>query len=271
MLIEPPPGPARDAMAALWADPRRAVLASDYDGTLAPIVERPEDALPAPGAIEALRRLAPLLGRVVIVTGRSVESVAALAGLSSQPELATVTVLGHYGLERWEIGPDRFTGPEPDPGLDVVRRELPALLGGRATVEDKRHSIAVHTRSSTDPAGAFAELRDPLHELARRVGLEAIDGRLVTEIRPAGIDKGRALRDFVAEAPTSAVMFCGDDLGDLPAFEAVRRMRSDGIPGLTVASASDEQPDVAAAADLVVAGPEGIVGLLSELADRLGG
>jgi trehalose 6-phosphate phosphatase len=245
------------------------VLATDYDGTLAPIVDRPEDARPAPGAVEALRRLAPSVGRLVVVTGRPVESIRALAGLTGHAELAGVTVLGHYGLERWDVGPDRVIRPEPHPGLDVVRRELPALVAGRATVEDKRHSIAVHTRSADDPAGTFEALRGPLHQLARRAGLEAIDGRLVTELGPAGLDKGRALRRFVAEAATSAVLFCGDDLGDLPAFEAVRGMRGDGIPGLTVASASDEQPQVAAAADLVVDGPTGVVGFLARLAALL--
>jgi trehalose 6-phosphate phosphatase len=65
-------------------------------------------------------------------------------------------------------------------------------------------------------------------------------------------------------------MFCGDDLGDLAAFAAVRTLRSSGIPGLTVCSASSESPQVAAEADLVVDGPDGIVALLQALATTLG-
>jgi trehalose 6-phosphate phosphatase len=66
-------------------------------------------------------------------------------------------------------------------------------------------------------------------------------------------------------------MFCGDDLGDLPAFAAVRELRAGGIPGCAVASASPESPQVAAAADLVVEGPAGVVALLAALAAQLGG
>ena len=65
-------------------------------------------------------------------------------------------------------------------------------------------------------------------------------------------------------------MFCGDDLGDLPAFAAVRALRADGTRGCAVASASPEAPQVAAAADLVVPGPEGIVALLLAIATQLG-
>jgi trehalose 6-phosphate phosphatase len=65
------------------------------------------------------------------------------------------------------------------------------------------------------------------------------------------------------------VLFSGDDLGDLAAFAAIRRLRADGIPGCAVASASTESPRVAEAADLVVDGPTGIVSFLSALAANL--
>ncbi len=90
------------------------------------------------------------------------------------------------------------------------------------------------------------------------------------ELRAPGTDKGGALRGLVAEREAGSVLFCGDDLGDLPAFAAVRELRAAGVPGCAVASASAESPQVAEAADLVVAGPEGIVALLAALADRLG-
>ena len=232
---------------------------------------KPDDARPADGAIDALRRLAPLLGRIVIVTGRPVDSMRAISGLGEHPALGSVTVLGHYGLERWEVGDGTVDRPPPDKRLDLVRRELPALLAGRAgaAIEDKSHSVAVHTRNAPDAEGLFAALRPGLHELAARAGLEAVDGRYVVELRPAGLDKGHALRGYVAEAPTSSVVFCGDDLGDLPAFAAVSELRDSGTPGLTVASASDEVAEVAAAADLVVDGPAGIVTFFLSLADTL--
>ena len=271
-MIATPAG--RAGLAALLEDPRHAVLATDFDGTLAPIVADPADARPAEGAIDALARLAPLVGRIVIVTGRPVDSMRDISGLSEQPALGSVTVLGHYGLERWEVGAGAVTRPLPDKGLDLVRRELPALLAGRAgaAIEDKAHSVAVHTRNAPDAGATFRALRSPLHDLAARAGLEAVDGRYVVELRPAGLDKGHALHAFVAEAPTSCVVFCGDDLGDLPAFATVRELRElrdGGMPGLTVASASEEVDEVAAAADLVVGGPAGIVAFFRSLAEAL--
>ncbi|MCU1677009.1 MAG: putative phosphatase, partial [Frankiales bacterium] len=237
----------------------------------APIVARPEDARPVAGALDVLSRLAPHVGRIVIVTGRPVDSVRDIAGLAERPELANVTVLGHYGLERWEVGAGSVERPDPDEGLDLVRRQLPALLSAEYDVgiEDKRHSVAVHTRLAPDPRAAFARLRAPLHDLAARAGLEAVDGRFVVELRPAGHDKGSTLRAFVEEAPTSSVVFCGDDLGDLAAFAVVRELRAGTIPGLNVASSSDEVAEVAAAADLVVDGPAGVVAFFSALAHQL--
>ena len=93
---------------------------------------------------------------------------------------------------------------------------------------------------------------------------------MVIELRPPGVDKGTALTGLVAERAADAVLFCGDDLGDLPAFAALRALRAEGIPGCAAASASAESPQVAAAADLVVDGPEGIVALLAAIATALG-
>jgi trehalose 6-phosphate phosphatase len=92
----------------------------------------------------------------------------------------------------------------------------------------------------------------------------------VLELRPPGVDKGSALTGLVRERAARSVLFCGDDLGDLPAFAAVRELRGQGVPGCAVASASAESPQVAAAADLAVAGPDGIVALLTAIAAELG-
>jgi trehalose 6-phosphate phosphatase len=64
-------------------------------------------------------------------------------------------------------------------------------------------------------------------------------------------------------------VFIGDDLGDLPAFDAVERLRGEGVPGLLVCSGSTEVSEVADRADLVVDGPEGVAALLQALADEL--
>jgi len=112
-------------------------------------------------------------------------------------------------------------------------------------------------------------LRDPLARLAAGTRLASEPGRFVIELRPRGTDKGAALLGLAAERGHHAVSFAGDDLGDLAAFKAVRTLRASGHPGLTVCSASTEVDGLAAQADLVVDGPEGISGLLAALADTL--
>lgn len=255
--------PGRAAVEALRAELGRALVAVDYDGTLAPVVARPEDALPAPGAVAAVEALARRGARVALVTGRPAEVVVALAGLHAVPGLV---VQGQYGAERWEDG--RTTRPEPLPGIAALRATLTAVVEGEgAHLEDKGLSLVVHTRRAPDPAGALARLWPRLAALAAEHGLEAHPGRLVVELRPPGHDKGGALRALCAPRP-SAVVFAGDDVGDLPAFDAVDAMRADGVPGLLVCSDSPETPpDLRARADAVVDGPGGVVALLRALLD----
>jgi trehalose 6-phosphate phosphatase len=92
-------------------------------------------------------------------------------------------------------------------------------------------------------------------------------GRLVLELRPPGFDKRGALLSLCDPRP-SAVLFAGDDVGDLPAFDAVDELRAQGVAGVTVCSASDEGPaQLRERADLVVDGPAGVVALLARLLD----
>jgi len=240
-------------------------VALDYDGTLAPIARDPSSAVPAAGAVDALVRLAGLVGRLAIVTGRPAEVVVALAGLHRVPGLV---VLGQYGAERWSAGEVSLTPALP--GIDVARAELPALVAQHgAVVEDKRLALVVHTRTAPDPAGAQAALTAPLAELAVRVGLELHRGRFVLELRPPGFDKRGALLSAAAladPAGPSAVLFAGDDVGDGAAYDAVDELRAAGVPCVTVFSDSEEGPaELRDRADLVVDGPPGVVSLLRSL------
>jgi trehalose 6-phosphate phosphatase len=256
-------------LAAIVADPAHALIASDYDGTLSPIVADPSAAGPAPGAAAALARLAALVGTVALVTGRAAAEAVSLGGLAGVPGLI---VLGHYGAQRWEAG--ELSAPAGPPGVEQARAALPGLLAeagapAGTAVEDKGAALAVHTRRTADPAGALALLREPLRRLAGQAGLTLEPGRMVLELRPPGMDKGAALRQLAAERAARSVLFCGDDLGDLAAFDAIRDLRAAGVPGCTVASKSAETSQVAAAADLAVDGPPGIVRFLMALGDAV--
>ncbi len=263
-LPTPVTAAGRAGLAALLSDPGRALVTVDFDGTLAPIVEVAEDARAATGGMAALAAAGRVFGHVAIVTGRPAGWVAETAGLRAIPGLV---VVGQYGAERWADGALQLT--EPHEGVAAVRQALPALVAGRqARIEDKGLSIVVHTRGAEHPDAELAALVGPVRALAEEHGLAAHLGRYVVEIRPPGFDKGAVLRALVAEYDARAVLFAGDDVGDLPAFEEVDALRERGIPGLTVASASAEVPRLTDRADLVVDGPEGVVTLLADLANE---
>ncbi|GGX47071.1 trehalose-phosphatase [Streptomyces fructofermentans] len=265
----------RDGLDAILARPGRAVLAFDFDGTLAPIVPDPEQARAHPGAVPALAALAPKVASVAVVTGRPAGVAVRHGGFAGVPGLEHLVVLGHYGAERWDAVTGTVQAPAPHPGVAAVRAELPGFLDDLgawrgAWIEEKGRAVAVHTRRAQDPQAAFEALRAPLAELASRHGLIVEPGRMVLELRPSGMDKGVALGEYVREAAAGSVLYCGDDLGDLPAFAAVDKLRSDGVPGLLVCSGSSEVAELADRADLVVDGPAGVVRVLEALAAQLG-
>lgn len=246
-----------------------AVIALDFDGTLAPIVDDPAAARAHPGAAGALARLAPLVNAVVIVTGRPAAVAVEYGGFA---EVAGLIVLGQYGAERWESG--ALHVPEPLPGVAEVRAKLPEVLAAAGapdgtSIEDKGNALAVHTRRTAEPQVAIDRLRGVLAALAERTGLVVEPGRYVIELRPPGMDKGAALRAFIAERSATAVLYGGDDLGDLAAYDAVDELREHGVAGVTVCSSSDEVTALAERADVIVDGPAGVVRLLATLADDI--
>ncbi|MFE4966891.1 trehalose-phosphatase [Streptomyces sp. NPDC056660] len=260
----------REGLEALLSQPRSALVGLDFDGTLAPIVADPEQARAHPDAVPALAALAPKVAAVAVITGRPAEIAVRYGGFAGVPGLDHLVVLGHYGAERWDAATGEITAPPPHPGIAAVRAELPAVIeaaGARGTwIEDKGHAVAVHTRRADDPQATFESLRAPLTDLATRHALIVEPGRLVLELRPPGMDKGVALREYAREIGAGAVLYAGDDLGDIPAFAAVEKLRAEGVPGLLVCSGSTEVTDLADRADLVVDGPEGVVRLLENLA-----
>ncbi len=234
-----------------------ALIAVDFDGTLSAIEARPEDARPVPGAVDALVAVASRCRRLAVITGRPAAVVVELGGLDVVPGLV---VLGHYGLQRWSEG--ELTTPAPVEGIAVARAGMPPLPDG-ARLEDKDHSLVVHTRGAADPDAAYAMLEAPLRALAQVAGLDLDPGRYVWELRPPGVDKGSALRALAASLSPAAVLVAGDDLGDLPMFAAASTL---GVPCARVAVRSaGADPAVAAAADLTVDGPAALVALLTSL------
>ncbi|MFI5806501.1 trehalose-phosphatase [Streptomyces sp. NPDC051561] len=272
-LPEPSTQVGREGLAAILAAPQQALVALDFDGTLADIVPDPEQARAHPEAVPALAALAPQVASVAIVTGRPAGVAVRYGGFAGVPGLEHLVVLGHYGAERWDAVTGTVHAPAPHPGIAAVRGELPGVLDAHGAwrgtwVEEKGQAVAVHTRRASDPQAAFEALRGPLAELASRHGLIVEPGRLVLELRPPGVDKGAALSEYVREIGARAVVYAGDDLGDLPAYTAVEKLRSDGVPGLLVCSGS-AVPELAERADLLMDGPAQVALFVGELAAAL--
>jgi trehalose 6-phosphate phosphatase len=258
--------------AALAADPARALIALDYDGTIAPIVSDPARALPTPGARDLLCSLAATFGTVALISGRPTASLIALLDLDAA-DAPPLTVLGLYGRQPW-----RRDDAPPVPAVPVppaaARTELAALLAAAPDLlrlEDKGASWAVHARGLPDPDAALARVRPDLDRLAARHGLAVAPGRAVLELLPPGPDKGVALRLTADQVGARAVFWAGDDLADLPGFAALEELRTRGVPGLGIAVANAEVSAPARRADALVADPAGLLGLLSRLIHAVGG
>lgn len=279
MSVSKPTTPAGvEGLAAIARDPRRALLAFDFDGVVSPIVDDPEQAQASPRVLSALTGIGRLVGSVVIITGRPVALLTSREGFGKLASIPGFTVYGHYGRERWssETGLEATVPAQAGEEVTKVREELAGLVAGPGIdpgvwLEDKASSVAVHTRRAADPAGALAALEGPVRELALRHKLRVEPGKLVLEIRPDGVHKGDVLRDIARERNAQAVLYAGDDLGDLSAFAVVDELRAGGTPGIKVCSGSPEAAKVAEAADVVVDGPDGVADLLESLAQQIEG
>jgi trehalose 6-phosphate phosphatase len=240
-----------------------ALIATDFDGTLAPLVRDPETSRPVAGVIEAMAKLAERGAQVAVITGRAADTVVRLGGLDAVPG---IVVAGLYGLQTWHDG--RLQSPQPPESIEALRAELPEVVtsGGDPDVwiEDKGLSLVVHARTSSHPDAALARLAEPVTSLAKRLGLEVHPGSDVLEIRVPGYDKAAALARLATGR--RAVLFLGDDLGDLPAFAEVRRLRDAGLLAYSVAVRSSGVSQLEGAADVDVPDPAAAAQLLSALA-----
>jgi trehalose 6-phosphate phosphatase len=256
---------------AVLSDPAGTLLGLDFDGTLSHIVDDPTRAYAHPDSVAALQRLGRVLGQVAIVTGRPVAQALELGGFAELEGLENLRILGQYGAESWDAtqGPvAEVVVPEPVAAVAAVLPEWLERHGaGAARLEHKGLAVAVHTRGLAQDV--LPELGEPLAALAAEHGLRVEPGRQVVELRQPGSDKGVAVRTLVEQTGARQVVFAGDDLGDLPAFDAVDELREQGLGGLLVCSASAEQDALVARADVVLEGPDAVAAWLTELADDL--
>lgn len=254
-----------DPLAPLIAAPTETAVLSDFDGSLAAIVDDPAEAAPVPGALAALAALVPLVGRVGVVSGRPVSFLRRVLRVEG------VALAGLYGMERLVDG-EIVVDPKVEPWLgaaDAAAFEAEKALPGLYVERKGAISCVIHWRKSP---GAEGEAMSLGRQIAERHGLAAEPGRMSLELRPpVALDKGTAVEGLAAGL--ALVMFAGDDRGDLSAFDALDRMVGDHRlrDGIKIAVRSAEAPpELLDRADERVDGPEELVSLLRALADAVG-
>jgi trehalose 6-phosphate phosphatase len=234
-----------DLLARLAEDPTKAALFLDVDGVLAPIVPKPEDARVPDETRKELRRLNERYALVACISGRAGADAQRIVGV---PDLVYV---GNHGLE--------LDGEAA--GWAERLQGFLAEIAWPAT-ENKQLSASLHYRGSHDEPAARVALEE-VKVRAERQGFMARFGRKVLEVLPPlDVNKGTAVRQLLAERNLRRALYAGDDTTDLDGFRAL-----DGLDlSVRIAVASEEGPaELREAADLTVAGPQGLVAVLRRL------
>jgi trehalose 6-phosphate phosphatase len=259
----------RDLLEPLRAEPERAAILTDFDGTLAPIVADADDAALPEEARAVLVRLIARYALVGAVSGRRAADVRGRIGLDG------IAYAGNHGLELLLPGESEAV---PDPSLDGREGDAAAFMAtveatrfGEAglRLEDKGPIQALHWRGAPDEVGAEATAREIAVE-AGRTGLEPRWGRKVLELRPmGGGGKDGAVASLLAEDGIDRVVFAGDDRTDVDAFRRLGELREAGelVAAVRVGVLSAEgPPEIAEESDLTVDGPAGWLKILAWLA-----
>lgn len=240
------------ALAAELGRPEDWLVVLDFDGVLAPIVERPEDAAPPPGMVAAVEALAARTP-VALVSGRPI------AELDERLGVLPVVYAGGHGAEVRTAEGERSAFVDPASVADVLdglAAELEGLLEGEDgwQIERKAASLAVHHRRVAPTRRD--DLLPRVHAAfdVRRSegpGFEVLDGKAVVELRPSGVDKGRALAWIADRLEAARPLVLGDDVTDEDAFREAERRGGLGIlvadePRATVARRRLRDPDAVA-------------------------
>lgn len=191
----------------------------DYDGTLAPIVDDPEAAVPHPDVPTLLRQLDDRYP-VWIVTGRDLR---ALSSFLDHP----LPAIGLHGAQEGVIGEEaqRLMPDDAARALQRLRESVPNVEGLR--VEDKDQAFAVHYREVEDEEEVQNRLSAWLDAMPEM--LDAIWGKKVVELRPEGLTKGTAVRRIAEEHPDCTPVYLGDDTTDEDAFAALQDLERETV------------------------------------------
>lgn len=268
----PPPSNVAEALAharaALSSTP--AGLFTDVDGTISEIAEAPDRATVLPAARRALRRLVRRVDTVAAVSGRAARDARRMV------RVADLTYIGNHGLEvlrgrSWQVHPAAAPYLEP---LQQCLAELRRWLDTEGIrVEDKSASAAVHYRLARDRVRARELIVEALQRSSACRALRATDGRMVVNLLPpVDVNKGTAIRTIAKQRGLRGLVYIGDDVTDLDAFQALAELRTEGLTTAAIAVASSEAPGaLAERSNAMLPNVQAVVTLLEALgAEGLG-
>jgi trehalose 6-phosphate phosphatase len=204
---------------------RNATLFLDLDGTLLSLVDRPDEVRADAELVALLERLTTFLdNRLAVVSGRSISQLDDILGNTA----SAIALSGSHGSEhRWQ---NIHARPERPRELDLAAERMRAFAAASegVLVEEKSFGVALHYRMAPQShAGAQALVRS----LADEFRLVVQDGKMMTELRVPGGDKGKAITSMMRSTPMARTrpVFAGDDITDESGFKAVRELGGSGI------------------------------------------
>ncbi len=239
-------------------------LITDMDGTLSHIVDRPGAAKVTSRNLELLQELQQHLKTVAVLSGRAVQDLADIVGLS------TLTYVGNHGMEYLDDG-QVIVLPEISayrPNLESAINLLqPHLLDGM-WIEDKQTTLSIHYRNVKNPADVAIAFTPTVERIAQANQLQAFSGRKIFEIRPAvNINKGVAFEQLIKTHNLTAALYLGDDTTDVDAFIMAKHLReTNQCYSFAIGVESNDMPStVGENADILVEGVSGVEDFLSSL------
>lgn len=262
------PEEIQEKLAPLKAEPGRAVVLLDLDGTLAPIVSSPGDVSVPPPISRLVRRLSHIYMAVGIVSGRTANEARRIVGHS---ELAYI---GNHGFETMVPGHAIVVCDEAQPWIGKIRElsesgSVEEMTEAGVWLEDKAATLSYHYRRAADPDAAHEYIYKEIVPRAEKLGLAVSKGRMVVEIRPpVEINKGVSVGHLLDRLEARRAVYVGDDTTDIDALkELKKRKRRKNSIMIGVGVISKEMPaELPRYCDLMVSRVNGVETLLEILA-----
>lgn len=253
---------AQETILKEWLTYDRCGLITDMDGTLSPIVPKPDDAYPTDRNRELLSQLNEKITLVAAVSGRAADD------LYKRIQLDDLVYAGNHGLERWQNG-EVVVAPEVQPYRPAIEKAMADVqqhLSDGMMIEDKGATLSIHYRNTADPQAEITRLEPIMQSIGEQHGLKIYQGRMIFEVRPPiEINKGTVFHDLIQEHQLDAAIFIGDDTTDADALKMAQQLREAGqCYAFGVGVWSEDVPSIVVdSSDLLVEGVAGVEEFLS--------